>query len=54
MNNFETFKSKYEKGFITIPTLRGYVKINAMNSMFGITADEFEEITGQPYESATN
>lgn len=49
MSNFENFKIKYEKGFITIQTLKNWVKINKMNSVFGITEEEFKEITGEDY-----
>lgn len=41
---FYTIKKRYHKGYITIDQLRRYVELGA------ITPEEFEEISGQPYE----
>jgi len=49
---FETFKLKWQLGYITEDTLRGYVELNDRKPGKGITAEEFEEITGEPYEAA--
>ncbi len=48
---FEELRAKYEKNFVTIDTLRGWVKINERRAGKGITAAEFEEITGRPYQA---
>lgn len=46
---FETLYEKYTMNFIKISTLKGYVKINMLNSSRGITQNEFLEITGVEY-----
>lgn len=46
---FEILGEKYKMNFIKISTLKGYVKINMLNSNRGITKDEFYEITGTAY-----
>lgn len=46
---FEVFKAKYERNFITKETLQGWVKINKKVSARGITEDEYFEITGENY-----
>ena len=40
---FEHLKERYEKGRLRLSLLKGYVRTGA------ITAEEFEEITGQKY-----
>lgn len=42
--NFYKFKKYYDEGLWTIDMLR-----NTVGKKLGITAAEFEEITGQPY-----
>lgn len=44
MSQFDTLKTRYEQGRISIDMLKNYVKVGR------ITAEQFEEITGQPYE----
>lgn len=46
---FEELNAKYQKNYITIETLRGWVVINDKKPGRGITAEEFEEITGIEY-----
>lgn len=46
---FEELKNKYEKNYITIETLRGWVVINQKKPGRGITEEEFKEITGIDY-----
>lgn len=46
---FEGLNAKYQKNYITIETLRGWVVINDKKPGRGITAEEFEEITGIEY-----
>lgn len=46
---FEELNTKYQKNYITIETLRGWVVINDKKPGRGITAEEFEEITGIEY-----
>lgn len=41
---FDTIKSRYERGYVTIDQLRRYVELGA------ITPEEYEEISGEPYE----
>ena len=41
---FEKIKKRYDKGYITIEQLHRYVELEV------ITPEEFEEISGQPYE----
>lgn len=50
MDLFEKLKSRYEKGWITKETLRGYVLIEMKRPGKGITPEQYEEITGEPYE----
>lgn len=49
--NFEKFKTRYEKGYITKATLRGWVKVNEKRPGAGITAQEYKEITGEDLEN---
>ena len=46
---YEELNAKYQKNYITIETLRGWVVINDKKPGRGITAEEFEEITGIEY-----
>ena len=46
---YEELNTKYQKNYITIETLRGWVVINDKKPGRGITAEEFEEITGIGY-----
>lgn len=41
---YNTIKSRYDKGYVTLGQLHRYVELGA------ITPDEYEEICGQPYE----
>lgn len=50
-NDFEKLKECYEINYITVDQLRRWVAINARRSTLGITAAEFTEITGLPYEA---
>ena len=40
---------KWQMHYITEETLRGYVELNERKPGKGITPEEFEEITGEPY-----
>lgn len=46
---FEELKRKYELNYISKATLKGRVKLYATKPEKGITAAEYEEITGEPY-----
>lgn len=46
---FEQLKEKYERNYIRIETLAGWVAINDKVPGKGITKEEYEEITGTPY-----
>lgn len=48
---FESLKAKWEKRYITDQTLRGWVALNDVKPGKGITASEYEEITGNPYNA---
>lgn len=48
---FEYFKDQYDRNWITKETLKKYVQIGLKRPDRGITAAEYEEITGEPYES---
>lgn len=47
---FETLKTKWQMGYITDETLRGYVELNERKPGKGITAEQYKEITGEDYE----
>lgn len=49
MSNFEKFQEMWTLGYITETTLRTWVRINKSNPALGITAEEFEQITGIAY-----
>lgn len=46
---FEELKEKWDKGYITLSTLKGWVELNKKNKSKGITPEEFELITGYKY-----
>ena len=46
---FAMLKNRWELGWITEETLRGWVEINERKPGKGITAEEFESITGKKY-----
>lgn len=46
---YERLKEKYNKGYITKDTLKGWVKVEQKLKGRGITAAQYEEITGEPY-----
>lgn len=46
---FNELKEKWEKGYITAETLQGWVRINEKRPEKGITPEEYELITGEPY-----
>lgn len=47
---FEELKEKYKKNYITKDTLKKWVAVNEKRPGAGITAEEYEEITGEEYE----
>ena len=47
---FEYFKDQYERNWITKATLRKWVQVGFKKPAQGITPEEYEEITGEPYE----
>lgn len=49
---YEKYKDEYEKNWITEESLARLVELNRKRSSIGITAEEYEEITGQKYERA--
>lgn len=48
---YEKLKAKWEMGYITKDTLRGWVAIEAKRPGKGITPEQFQEITGEEYEA---
>lgn len=49
-NAFDVLKEKYSKNYVTKDTLRGWVALNDRAPGRGITAAEYEQITGEPYD----
>lgn len=49
---YQTLKKKWDMEYITLETLAGYVLLNSRNKAKGITAEEFEQITGRKYEAS--
>lgn len=47
--NYEKLKTKWDLGYITEETLRGWVELNDKKPGKGITAEEYEAITGKQY-----
>jgi hypothetical protein len=47
---FDSLNAKYKMGYITMETLAGWVSINNKRPGKGITAEEYEEITGEAYD----
>ena len=47
---YEELLSKWQMGYITDETLRGWVELNERKPGKGITPEEYEQITGIPYE----
>lgn len=48
---YATLAEKYEKKYVTKDTLRGWVALNDRAPGRGITAAEYEQITGEPYDT---
>lgn len=44
---YEMLAEKWRKGYITKETLAGWVKVNEKKPGSGITAEEYEQITGE-------
>ncbi len=49
---FEYYKDQYDRQWITRATLRQWVAVCGKFPQLGITPEEYEEITGDPYEEA--
>lgn len=47
---YATLAEKYKKKYVTKETLRGWVALNDRAPGRGITAAEYEQITGEPYD----
>ena len=48
---YQSLNDKYDRNYITEEALRGWVEINKRRNTMGITAEEFEEITGLAYKT---
>lgn len=46
----EELKAKWEMGYVTMDTLRGWVDLNKRKPGKGITAEEYAAITGEAYK----
>lgn len=46
---YVTLKAKYDAEYITKETLQGWVRLHQKNANKGITAAEYEEITGEAF-----
>ena len=46
---YEELKKKYDKGYITKATLKGWVRIERKVKGRGITEEQYEQITGEIY-----
>ncbi len=46
---YEVLKEKYDKGWITNDTLKGWVRIEIRVKGRGITKAEYKKITGETY-----
>lgn len=47
---FETYKEQFAKNWITKATLKQWVAMQPRLPALGITAEEYEQITGEAYE----
>ena len=50
-DKFEALLERWKLGYITRETLRGWVALNKVKPGRGITAEEYEQITGERYDS---
>lgn len=48
---YDQLKMKYEKNYITLETLKGWVLINKKKPGRGITDVEYKQITGKDYDA---
>lgn len=46
---YDVLLAKWHFGYITADTLRGWVALNDRKPGKGITPEEYEQITGEPY-----
>lgn len=46
---YERLKTKWQRGYITKETLRGWVALNKKRPEKGITPEQYKEITGEDY-----
>ena len=51
---YEHLKTKWQMGYITDDALKGWVKLNEVRPGTGITAEEYENITGKPYDGESS
>lgn len=51
---YESLKTKWEMGYITDDALKGWVKLNEVRPGTGITAEEYESITGKVYDGESS
>ena len=46
---YEELKAKWDMGYVTKETLRGWVELNSRKPGKGITSEEFKLITGEEF-----
>ena len=46
---FEKLKAKWDLGYISKETLRGWVAVEAKRPGKGVTPEQYQEITGEAY-----
>ena len=51
---YEHLKTKWQMGYITDDALKGWVKLEEVRPGCGITAEEYERITGKPYDGQSS
>lgn len=51
-NQYNTLLFKWNFGYITAETLRGWVALNEQKPGKGITPEEYEQITGEAYQAS--
>lgn len=47
---FDTYKAQYELNWMTKAQLRQWVAMQTLCPLLGITAEEYQEITGDAYD----
>lgn len=51
---FEKLKTRWAMGYISIDTMKGWVRLGEARPGTGITAEEYRQITGIDYDGQTS